>query len=182
MIQPEALLDHARALAGSGPGRPPDVDLRRGVSAAYYAVFHDLTDRAARHLIGSSPDAVRNRIRRAWSHGELSAVAGIVIGRAPTLAANPTAPLSKADRAGGPLVDLAAADADLVEALRLFGELQGRRHRADYDHEAHFDKITLLTACQDAARARALLTSASAASREALFTLLTVRRTDFNES
>jgi len=52
MIQPDGLLDHARALAGSGPGRPPDADLRRGVSAAYYAVFHDLTDRAARHLIG----------------------------------------------------------------------------------------------------------------------------------
>ena len=55
MIQPDGLLDHARALAESGPGRPPDADLRRGVSAAYYAVFHDLTDRAARHLIGIGP-------------------------------------------------------------------------------------------------------------------------------
>ena len=38
-----------------------DADLRRGVSAAYYALFHDVTDRAARHLIGSSPDEERNR-------------------------------------------------------------------------------------------------------------------------
>jgi hypothetical protein len=71
MIQPDSLLDHARALAGSGPGLPPDVDLRRGVSAAYYSVFHDLTDRAARHLIGSAPEGARNKIRRTWSHGEL---------------------------------------------------------------------------------------------------------------
>lgn len=181
MIQPDALLDHARALAGSGPGRPPDADLRRGVSAAYYAVFHDLTDRAARHLIGSAPDAARNQIRRSWSHGELSAVAEMVVDRAPTLAANPAAPLSKEARTGGPLVDLAAVDADLVEALHLFGELQGRRHRADYDHDAHVDKVRLLTACQDATRARALLASASSVSREALFTLLTLRRLDFNE-
>lgn len=181
MIQPDALLDHARALAGSGPGRPPDVDLRRGVSAAYYSVFHDLTDRAARHLIGSAPDSARNQIRRTWSHGELSAVAEIVVDRAPTLAANPSAPLSKEASTGGPLVDLAAGDADLVEALRLFGELQAGRHRADYDHEARFDKVTLLTSCRDASRARALLGSASSAGREALFTLLTLRRSDFRE-
>lgn len=62
MISPDGLLDHARRLAGEGKGRPPDADLRRGVSAAYYAVFHDLTDRAARHIIGSAESEVRNRI------------------------------------------------------------------------------------------------------------------------
>lgn len=181
MIQPDGLLAHARALAGSGPGRPSNADLRRGISAAYYAVFHDLTDRAARHLIGSAPESARNKIRRSWSHGELSAVAAIIVDRAPTIAANPTAPLEKEARAGGPLVDLAAADADLVEALRLFTELQAARHRADYDHDARFDKLTLLTACRDATTARTLLTSASIPSREALFALLTVRRSDFQE-
>lgn len=181
MIQPDGLLDHARTLAGSGRGRPPDVDLRRGVSAAYYSVFHDLTDRAARHLIGSAPDSARNQIRRTWSHGELSAVAEIIVDRAPTLAANPAAPLSKEASSGGPLVDLAAADAHLVEALRLFGELQAARHRADYDHDARFDKVTLLTACRDASTARVSLGSASPTSSEALFTLLTLRRSDFKE-
>jgi len=181
MIQPDGLLDHARALTGSGPGRPPDADLRRGVSAAYYAVFHDLTDRAARHLIGSAPEPARNQIRRTWSHGELSDVAHIVVDRAPTLAADPAAPLSKEASTGGPLVDLAAGDPDLVEALRLFGELQAARHRADYDHDARFDKLTLLTACRDASRARTQLASSAAASREALFALLTQRRSDFRE-
>lgn len=181
MIQPDGLLSHARALTGSGRGRPPDVDLRRGVSAAYYSVFHDLTDRAARHLVGSAPQTARNRIRRTWSHSELSAVAEIIVDRARILAANPTAPLSKEASGGGPLVDLAAADTHLVEALRLFGELQASRHRADYDHEARFDKVTLLSACSDASNARDSLGSASTTSREALFTLLTLRRSDFKE-
>lgn len=138
MIQSDGLLDHARALVGSGPGRPPDADLRRGVSAACYAVFHDLTDRATRHLIGSAPESARNKIRRSWSHGELSAVAAIIVDRAPTITANPAAPLKKEALTGGPLVDLAAADADLVEALRLFAEL------------------TLLTACRDDDRSDAV--------------------------
>lgn len=181
MIQPDELLAHARSLAGSGPGRPAVVNLRRGVSAAYYAVFHDLTDRAARHLIGSAPDAARNKVRRAWSHGELSAVAEIVVDRASTLAANPSAPLPNEARSGGPLVDLAAGDAGLVEALRLFRELQAGRHRADYDHDARFDQVTLLSACRDADRALSLLAGATAESREALFTLLTLRRSDFAE-
>lgn len=72
MIEASALIEHARRLAGAGPGRPAGVDLRRGVSAAYYAVFHEITHQAARHLIGSAPPAQQNAIRRAWSHGELS--------------------------------------------------------------------------------------------------------------
>lgn len=181
MIQPDGLLTHARALAGTGRGRPLDIDLRRGVSAAYYSVFHDLTDRAARQLIGSAPDSARNKIRRAWSHGELTAASALIIDRAKTLAASPGAPLSKEARAGGPLVDLAAADAGWVQACRLFSELQAARHRADYDHDARFDKLTLLTACEDASTARTLLASSSSSSREALFALLTLRRSDFRE-
>lgn len=81
----------------------------------------------------------------------------------------------------GPLVDMAAKDVALVEALRLFSELQGRRHLADYDHDASFDKLTLLSALRYATRSRELLAAPSAASREALFTLITVRRSDFRE-
>ena len=181
MIQPDMLLDHARRLAGSDPARTADVDFRRGVSAAYYAVFHDLTDLAARHLIGSSSEVERNKIRRTWSHGEFATAAAVVVERARNVAAEPGTPLSKEARAGGPLVDIAAADTDLVAALRLFGELQEQRHLADYDHDALFGKVTLLIACEDAERARSLLGTASAASREALFTLLTLRRSDFKE-
>lgn len=122
MINPDGLLTHARRLAGQGRGRPPEADLRRGVSAAYYAVFHDLTDRAARHLIGSSPDSARNRLRRSWSHGEFAAAAELVVGRAKALAVNASTPLTLEMAKGGPLVDIAAGDADLAIALRLFSD------------------------------------------------------------
>lgn len=178
-ISPDGLLDHPRRLAGQGRGRPPDVDLRRGVSAAYYSVFHDVTDKASRHLIGSAAETERNKLRRSWSHGEISAVAELVVGRAKTLAANPNAPLSADLAKWGPLIDLAAGDANLVSALRLFSELQEKRHRADYAHDARFEKLTLLSACADAKQARDSLGAASTVSREALFSLLTVRLSDF---
>lgn len=181
MISPDGLLDHARRLAGTGRGRPFDVDLRRGVSAAYYSTFHEMTDLAARHLIGSASEPDRNRIRRTWKHGELSGVATELIARADALASNPEAPLPKDLRPTGPLADIAARDGDLVEALRLFKDLQKQRHRADYDHDARFDKLTLLTACSKAERSRKHLNEASKASREAMFAMLTVRRSDFSE-
>ena len=179
MINPDGLLEHARRLAGQGRGRPPEADLRRGISAAYYAVFHDLTDRAARHLIGSAPASARDALRRTWSHGELAAAAEIAVERAKTTTANPRAPATGEIAKAGPLADLAANDTDLVNALRLFSELQEKRHQADYEHNARYEKLTLLDTCRDAASARALLGSASSTSREALFTLLTVRRRDF---
>ena len=181
MIQPDSLLTHARRLTGPSSATTAEVDLRRGTSAAYYAVFHDLTDRATRHLIGSAPDGDRNKIRRVWSHGELATVATMAVDRASTLAVDPAAPLPRREGVGGPLLDLAASDPDLVEALQVFVELQKQRHRADYDHDARFGETTLTTACDEASRARGLLDTASSASKEALFTLLTVRRPDFRE-
>ena len=178
MISSGGLLEHARGLAGTGKGRTPDVALRRGVSAAYYSVFHHFTDRAARHLIGSASEQDRNRIRRAWTHGELATAANLVVDRAKVLAKAPHAPLGKEEAAAGPLVDLAASDADLVKSLQLFGELQARRHLADYDHDARFDKASLITACDDAAQATDLFERASTTSREAFLSLLALRRQD----
>jgi hypothetical protein len=180
VIQPDGLLEHARRLAGKGRGRPPDADLRRGVSAAYYSLYHDLTERAVHHLIPSSPAKVQNALRRSWTHAEIANAAEIVVERAKVLAHNATAALpEKLLNEFGPLVDVAASDADVVEALRLFNELQNKRHQADYDHDASFDKASLLTVCQEAGRARTKIAGASPASREALFSMLTVRRKDF---
>lgn len=181
MIDPDALLAHALRLAGSGRGRPPDVDLRRGVSAAYYSVFHDITRQAAQHLIGSADAKAQNAIRRTWTHGELAAASALVVDRAKVLFQNPQAAAAKPLLAYGPLPDLAAGDGFLVAGLRRFGELQVLRHQADYDHEALFDKASLLTACQRAQLARNALNEAAAGARQAFFTILTVRRENFQE-
>lgn len=181
MIDPDALLAHARRLAGSGRGRPPDVDLRRGISAAYYSVFHDITRQAAQHLIGSADLSAQNAIRRTWTHGEIAASSGLVVDRAKVLLHSPEAPPAKSLLAYGPLPDLAANDGSLVAGLRRLGELQILRHQADYDHEATFGKASLLSACQRAELARNGLNAAAAGARQAFFTILTVRRENFQE-
>lgn len=105
----------------------------------------------------------------------------MIVERADVLQHNPGAQLPKHAESGGPLVDLATADGGLVEALRTFSHLQELRHLADYDHDALFEPLNLASALRDATKARELLADASAASREAFFTLLTVRRADFRE-
>ena len=62
MIDPDGLLRHAEQLAQTGRGRPTDAALRRGISTAYYAVFHDLTGQAASHLVGVHVLRVKNHL------------------------------------------------------------------------------------------------------------------------
>lgn len=53
--QPYELLGVATDLVGvdSGRGRPRTAALRRGISTAYYAVFHDLSYKATNQLMGT---------------------------------------------------------------------------------------------------------------------------------
>ena len=158
-----------------------DAALRRGISTAYYAIFHDLTRHTASHLLGSCPQEIQNEIRRSWSHGEISQLAKHVLERAKALVRAPVPPVPGHLEKLGPLLDVVARDSTLVETLRLFNDLQEQRHSADYDHEVKFIKWHLLEACRNARFARRLLRDASSAAREALFTLLTVRRADFRQ-
>ena len=176
MISADELVGHAEWLADAGRGHPNDADVRRGISAAYYAVFHDLTERLSRQLVGSYPRDVRNGIRRIWSHSEIARLAQEVVERSQVLTSNADAPLPKRLGAFGPLLDVAAADADLVASLRLFTEMQERRHMADYDHEASFAKSDLVETCENARLARERLRDAENGSRQAFFTLVAVAR------
>lgn len=178
-INPGELLELARALAADVSGRHSwDASLRRGVSTAYYAIFHEVTALAVEHVLPSAPDAAKNHVRRTWTHGELAGAATMINDRAHVLTNNPAAPPSKTDMQWGPLVDLASADPHIVEAAHIFLELQGQRHAADYDHAAMFDKASLLSACQDADEARTALRDASTSAREAFLALLLVQRPD----
>ena len=179
MIDPDELLRHAEQLGDTSRGNPTDAELRRGISAAYYAVFHDLTGHAASHLVGSCPQEIQNEIRRSWSHGEISQLAEYVVDRARVLNHSADAALAGQLEKLGPLLDIVAKDAALVDSLQLFNDMQERRHAADYDHGERFSELHLVQACSNARIARGRLGHASNAAREALFTLLTVRRADF---
>lgn len=139
-IHPFDLLALADRLVGRGAaaGRPRTVDLRAGVSRAYYAVFHELTASAAEMLVSGSvsssiPPAAQPAAR--WlSHTDLRKLADAVGGRG--------------NRA---LVALMAGWApSLVAACESFVSLQDQRYLADYDHALDLDRYSALTAVDEA--------------------------------
>jgi hypothetical protein len=111
------LLEQARHLANRERGRPRQASLRRAVSAAYYALFHLLTEEGAKLV---TDPGLRALVRRAFSHSEMKRAA-------------------RSLSSGGPLpahvvaVQPAAIPAPLRDVARAFVDLQERRHAADDD-------------------------------------------------
>lgn len=108
-IDPHDLLRHAADLAESPPGRT-GTDYRRAVSAAYYALYHALTLRAATL---AEPSARYDAVRR-FRHWRLRDVARAVI-----------------DDGGDAL-------AERIARALLF--LQAERVHADYNHREQFTR------------------------------------------
>src|SRR5947209_3439588 len=66
MSLPQELLNLARELVDRNPVAPVEGDLRRGVSTAYYAVFHLLVDEATTRLVAIA--VLRPRVARSFDH------------------------------------------------------------------------------------------------------------------
>ena len=125
-MNPDHLLDQAEALARLDPGRPRAANLRRAVSAAYYAVFHHRIQSATGRALTKSGPARRLRsvLARGYSHEAFRAIS-----------------LSFTAGVGGwpPWMRSAVAGTgftmppELRESCRLFVELQDQRTFADYD-------------------------------------------------
>jgi hypothetical protein len=70
----EHLLDQAeRLIAPVGPGAPRQVDLRRAISSAYYAVFHAVLAAAADEFVGwaQRAETAYGLVYRRIDHGAL---------------------------------------------------------------------------------------------------------------
>lgn len=114
----EELLGHAQRLCALDTAiHPTQADLRRAVSAAYYALFHFLTERAAEMLM---PDAAhRGLVRRAITHTEMRSAA--------------------TSFKGGNLMEFVRrvcpdpVPGELRNLAQTFLELQDERHFAEYD-------------------------------------------------
>ena len=142
-IRPGWLLRQARELAVKpGPGRPRTADLRRAVSAAYYAVFHSLSRRISESATPEDAGKlVRYELCRVWQHGELNQVCGWVAGF--------TKPANKWLRG---LVSVAQTSQSLVLVATRFQNLMADRHAADYDHMAEFvrdESVAFVTMAED---------------------------------
>jgi len=136
MALPRDLLQQAKMLTQIDPRRPKQVNLRRAVSAAYYAAFHLLAFESASQTSPTIPLGLKQRVLRALSHTAMKeASKAFVHGNYP--------------RDLAPLLSL-PMPLEIGEIARLFVELQGERHKADYDLAEKFDRSRALASIQNA--------------------------------
>jgi len=143
-ISPSALIKHAKALIpGSSRGRPTATNLRRAVSAAYYALFHQVSLIAAASVMPSVSPSVRRDHARRVDHGPLNGLCAAIGG-------------GKGDWKN------LHENEKLRQICNDFVDLYGARHRADYDHNATFTKqeaLELILRSEQSLRAVARLRS-----------------------
>jgi hypothetical protein len=109
-INPQHLIDQAKTLEETPAGRPRGVNLRRAISAAYYAIFHTVLSAAADAVLPADKRATEEykRIYRSIDHSRLRELCNEI---------------QKSNIFGSAIRDFAAIVLDLRE----------KRHSADYD-------------------------------------------------
>lgn len=122
ILNPEHLLEQADKLIASGlPGRPRQADLRRAISAAYYAVFHATVAAAADHYVGANKRTTNQYALayRSVDHKELRELCAKV--KSP----NPAGKMLRYGPSGG-------FDPEMRTFANILQELQEKRQEADY--------------------------------------------------
>ncbi len=112
------LLEQAIQLVEMDPRRPKQANLRRAISASYYALFHLLTSEASAVYI--SDFQMLARISRTYNHGEMKKVSSFF--------AN-----NKLPKALQPPTGTYPIDDKLRNVAQTFVDLQQARHEADYN-------------------------------------------------
>jgi hypothetical protein len=119
---PEHLLDRAERLIASARGAPRQVDLRRAISDAYYALFHAASAAVADEFVGTSKQSspLYGLVYRRIEHRPLRQLCEDISRR---MIPSKYLPYFPQRGPGGGVLEFAAAVADL----------QPKRHAADYD-------------------------------------------------
>ena len=122
ILNPDHLFEQAEKLIAFQAGRPRQVDIRRAISAAYYAIFHAIITAAADQFIGvtNRDEARYGLVYRSVDHGWLRKLCEEV--QKPTL--------SSKFRRYAPAMGFGA---NIVSFAAATEELQEKRHSADYD-------------------------------------------------
>jgi hypothetical protein len=152
MISAKDLLSHAdQLLETKGKGAPAQVNLRRAVSASYYALFHNLLTDAADALVGKTkrPEPAYALVYRAFEHSKMRQRAEQAI--------NPGSKLSKSL----PRFGIPKFSEHIRRGATAFVDLRLERHRADYDPRY---KLVLETAKAQVDAARTAIDNFSKAS------------------
>jgi uncharacterized protein (UPF0332 family) len=162
ILNPEHLLQQAeRLIASGGPGQPRQIDLRRAISAAYYAVFHAALTGAADQFIGVTRRTTSQYglVYRSIDH---RALRDLCIEAAKEKVASRYA----FHVPGG---GFGTALRDFAETVI---ELQQKRNSADYDPLIRVKSSDAQLAINIARNALDRLHGAGGAAREAFFSLL----------
>lgn len=138
------LFQQARRLARLDPMRPQQANLRRAVSAAYYALFHYLIDQACRTSIGTqqAQTPFRQVIARGFEHGSMKQACKSFAGG--TLPQG----VARGLPAGFSIPN------HLQNVAQTFVELQEQRHLADYDLSQMYSRAEVVALVQQAEQAR----------------------------
>jgi uncharacterized protein (UPF0332 family) len=165
ILNPEHLLDQAGKLITPPPAGPPrQVDLRRAVSVAYYAVFHATLSAAADLYVGATKRTTNQYalVYRSVDHRELRDIASKMIAPALSSKLLPYSP------SGG-------FDADIKAFAQAVVDLQEQRHDADYNPSVRLRTTDAVLAIDLAREALRRLRTAQATSRDAFLGLLLFR-------
>ncbi|MGB8259445.1 MAG: hypothetical protein WCE75_03805 [Terracidiphilus sp.] len=135
----EELLEHARFLATLDPRVTTQANIRRAISAAYYAVFHLLAAEAAAQVSPGVPRGLRERTQRVLEHKQM-ATAAYAFSQPGGRQAN----LPPDIRLAEPISD------QLALIASTFRELQEARQAADYDVLKRHDPTEALVLVQKA--------------------------------
>lgn len=134
-MNPQDLLRIAEGLArgaiGGGRGRPRQAELRRAVSASYYALFHTLALNGANTLVGA---ARANRSQTEWVQVYRALEHGYARNQCNNRAA------------------MGRFSSEIQEFGALFVRMQQERQAADYDPNASFFRAKTIELVDEAAR------------------------------
>lgn len=142
----EDLFAQAELLATLDARKPKQVNLRRALSAAYYAIFHYLVNEACRIQIGTqhAQSPFRHVLGRAFTHVTMKQACASFGGG-----------MLKASVAKGlpsGAVGYYSIPPEIRSLARMFVDLQDRRHLADYDLAERFTRSDVLIMIENAKR------------------------------
>jgi len=160
-INSNHLLAQAETLVAAPAGAPRQVDLRRAISSAYYAVFHSVATALADQFIGVAKRAVSQYglVYRSLDHRTLANLCDDL--KKPI----PPARLAKHVPPGG-------FSANLKSMFAAVKDLQEKRHSADYDPMIKFHAADAQLAIESARSAIVRFQQATEAERIAFLALL----------
>ncbi|SEG42712.1 hypothetical protein SAMN05421819_2874 [Bryocella elongata] len=115
---------------------PLQANLRRAISAGYYAVFHLLIAEAVGRLLPTAPPTLTARVSRAFEHREMKKVCDWFV--------KPQLPDQLRDLLPG------GVSPELNRVAKNFLQLQEARHRADYDLQFPLDRQIALARVKEA--------------------------------